>query len=196
MVNKQRKLKIIEEFESHNKVLYWFFSYPNIEISLSDLAKELSISKNTANKIVSLLQKEGFLDIKILGRTWRITCNKHHIYNYTKKIGFNLSAIYDLLYSQGLVNEIYKKIGQPRAIVLFGSYRKGDDTENSDIDLAIEVLGDQDLKIINLETLPNFVFRKNVRVNLYIYSRKKIDLNLFSNIINGIVLEGFLEVKL
>ena len=37
-------------------------------------------------------------------------------------------------------------------------------------------------------------FRTNVKVNLHIFSRNKIDLNLFANIANGIILSGFLEV--
>ena len=37
-------------------------------------------------------------------------------------------------------------------------------------------------------------FRKNVKVNIHIFSRNKIDLNLFTNIANGIVLDGLLEV--
>ena len=54
---------------------------------------------------------------------------------------------------------------------------------------------DEEVKIFELGILPEFGHRKNVLVNLYIFSRNKIDLNLFSNIANGIVLEGFLEVR-
>ena len=38
-------------------------------------------------------------------------------------------------------------------------------------------------------------YRKKVNVNLHVFSRNKIDLNLFVNIANGIVLDGFLEVR-
>ena len=41
----------------------------------------------------------------------------------------------------------------------------------------------------------NIGYRKNVPVNVHVFSRNKIDLNLFANIANGIILEGFLEVR-
>ena len=56
-------------------------------------------------------------------------------------------------------------------------------------------MGDEDVKIVELGVLPEFGYRKDVLVNLYIFSRNKADLNLFSNIANGIVLEGFLEAR-
>ena len=184
----------IELNEAYNKVMQWFFSYPTIPISLTDLAANLKISKKTASIIVSRLIKEGFLIKEEIGRTWRIYCNQKHFYNFTKKIGFNLSMIFSLLYEFGLMDKIYKTVGNPKAIILFGSYRKGDDTDKSDIDIAVEIAGNEGLKIIHLLTLKEFGYRKNIPINLHVFSRNKIDLNLFSNIANGIVLEGFLEV--
>ncbi|MBI3026708.1 nucleotidyltransferase domain-containing protein [Candidatus Woesearchaeota archaeon] len=100
-----------------------------------------------------------------------------------------------MIYESNITKEINKVIDNPRAIILFGSYRKGDDTENSDIDLAVEVLDDKEIEILKFGVFPSFGYRKNVVVNLHIFSRNKIDLNLFANIANGIVLEGFLEAK-
>lgn len=190
------KLKLIELNESYNKILQWFFSYPLRSISLSDISKELSISKKTANKIITQLIKEGFLFKEEIGKTWRISCNQKHIYNSTKKISFNLNLIYQLLYEGGLIYKIYDLVGNPKSITLFGSYRKGDDTENSDIDIAVEIAGNENLKIINLGEIQQLGYRKNIPLNLHIFSRNKIDLNLFSNIVNGIILEGFLEARI
>ena len=95
----------------------------------------------------------------------------------------------------GILKEIHKLTPGARAVILFGSYRKGDDTEKSDIDIAVEVLDDKEVQMIELGIVPELGYRKNVPVNLYIFSRNKIDLNLFANIANGIVLEGFLEVR-
>lgn len=194
-MNKLTKMEIIELNESYNKVLQWFYSYPSLPISLSELAKELAISKKTANRIVLRLIEEHFLIREEIGRIWRITCNTRHVYNFTRKISYNLSLVYQLLYELDLMKEIYEKIGNAKAIILFGSYRKGDDNEKSDIDIAVELIGNYDLKIINLGSVPRFGYRKNVPVNLHVFSRNKIDINLFSNISNGIVLAGFLEVK-
>lgn len=177
--------------EAYNKVLLWFFSYPTKEMSLSDIAEILEMSKTTANKIVGKLEKEGFLKKEVIGKVWRVSCNQNHVYNFSRKIAYNLLMIYE----SGIIRAIHEIVPNPRAIILFGSYRKGDDNEKSDMDIAVEILGGEDIKIRNLGVIKNFAYRKKVPVNLHIFSRNKIDLNLFANIANGIVLEGFLEVR-
>ncbi len=185
-----RNVDLREDIEAYEKIINWFFSFPNIEMSLNDLSEELKISKTTANRIVMQLIGEDFLKKEVLGRIWRISCNQNHPYFRTHRIGYNLNMVYD----SGVLQEIYTQIPSPRVIVLFGSYRKGDDTEKSDIDIAVEVIGDEDVQIKELGKISKLGYRKNVTVNIHIFSRNKIDLNLFSNIANGIVLDGFLEV--
>lgn len=194
MNKKLEDVKLIELNEAYQKVSYWFFSFPNIETSLNDLSEDLGISKTTAKKVVEIMEKEEFLIKKIYGKAWRITCNLEHPYNYTKKVAFNLSMIFEA-YQGGLKNHILNIVGNPKAISLFGSYRRGDDTEESDIDIAVEVEDNENLRIVELGKIPNFGFRNNVAINLHIFSRNKVDINLFSNIANGIIIEGFLEVR-
>jgi len=191
MVKRLKETKDFEFNEGYQKILHWFFSFPNIEMSLNDLSHESKISKTTAKKAVNSLINEKFLLKQVLGKTWRISCDQNHNYNFSRKISYNLFTVYN----SGIIEEIHSKIQNPRAIILFGSYRKGDDTEKSDIDIAVEVLDDKEVQIVELGVMPKFGLRSNVIVNLYIFSRNKIDLNLFANIANGIVLEGFLEVK-
>jgi len=195
--SKETKLKNVElenQTEAYLKVLNWFFSFPDIETGLNDLSAELKISKTTAKKIIEVLEKESFLIKKVYGKTWRITCNKSHIYNFTRKVAFNLSMVLEA-YAGGLREHIRSVVGNAKAVILFGSYRKGDDTEKSDVDIAVEIAGNEDIKIIRLGVIPLFGFRPDVPVNLHVFSRDKIDTNLFSNMANGIVLEGFLEVR-
>lgn len=181
----------IEKSEAYQKTLYFFFSFPKKEIGLNELVKEIKISKTKANQIVHQIVKEGFLKKEIIGKSWRISNNFNHRYNKTKKILYNL----DLIYESGIIEKIRRKILNSRAIILFGSYRKGDDNEKSDIDIAVEVLDGKLLRIEKLGVINKFGYRKNIEVNLHIFSRNKIDINLFSNIANGIILDGFLEVR-
>ena len=190
------KPKLLELNEAYQKVLQFFFSYPTKEISLTELAYNLDISKTTANRVVSMLEKEEFLSKEVLGKVWRISCNQRHIYNFSRKIAYNLITIYESNLIKAVNDFIQSKFQQgPRAIILFGSYRKGDDTEKSDIDVGVEILGNQSILMKEFRIFPKFFFRKNVKVNLYIFTHNNIDLNVFSNIANGIVLDGFLEVR-
>lgn len=186
-----RKVSQLDLDIAYYKVAYWFFSYPNAEYTLTSLVEVTNISKTTANRVVTRLINEGFLTKKEIGKAWLITCNQQHIYNFSEKVANNLKTV--LL--SGIVQEVHKVVKNPRAIILFGSYRKGDDTDKSDIDIAVEVSDNKELRIQELVTFQEFGYRKNVKVNLHIFSRAKIDLNLFANIANGIVLDGFLEVR-
>mgnify|MGYP001561767975 CR=1 FL=1 len=188
---KLMKLDELEIKESYLNLIYWFFAHPTLGITLSDLASKLSLSKTKTRELVLGLVSQNFLIKEEIGRLWRISCNKDHIYNYTIKIPYNLW----LIYSTNIVYEIRERIPNAKAIILFGSYRKGDDNENSDLDIAVEIAGNQDLSIEELGVIPQLGYRKNVKVNLHIFSRNRIDLNLFNNIANGIVLDGFLEVR-
>ena len=171
--------------------MHWFFAHPTREASLNEIVKQVKISKTTANRVISRLKKEEFLNIKTLGKIWRISCNQEHEFNTTKKIPYNLELIAD----SGIVKKILEVIPNSRSIILFGSYRKGDDIETSDLDIAVETLNNKEIEIINLGTIPELGYKKNVKVNILKFSRTKIDLNLFSNLANGIVLYGFFEAR-
>lgn len=177
--------------DAYTKIQNYFFDYPTKEFSLNDICSAVKISKTNANIYVEQLIKEDFLNRQIIGKLWRIFCNQKHDYNITRKIPYHLSLIFEAK----IIGAVHEAIPNARTIVLFGSYRKGDDTEDSDIDIAVEVIGGNELKIIELGVIHQLGYRQNVSVNLHVFSRNKININLFANIANGIVLEGFLEVK-
>jgi len=186
-----KKIKVSTNSESYQKVLHWFFAFPYKKISLNKLSEELAISKSNANRIVEKLVNVGFLEKQVIGKTWQLSCNIKHSFNQEYKIPYNLN----LIYSSDIINKVNKKIPNAKAIILFGSYRWGSDNENSDIDIAVELLGKEKLKIEELEKIKEIGFRRNIPVNLHIYSKGNIDVNLYTNIINGIVLNGLIEVK-
>ncbi|MEK6974687.1 MAG: nucleotidyltransferase domain-containing protein [Nanoarchaeota archaeon] len=191
MAKKLKSINPLNLTEAYFKVQSYFFDYPAKEFSLNDLCASIKISKTTANKVVLELVKEGFLNIQTIGKLWRITCNQRHYYNTTRKIPYHLNLVYE----SEIVERISNIIHNYKAIILFGSYRKGDDDEKSDIDMAVEIIKDDALKIVRLGNIPRLGYRENVPINLHIFSKDMIDLNLFANIANGIVLYGFLEVR-
>lgn len=97
-----------------------------------------------------------------------------------------ISIIYELN-DCGLVDKLWDSLS-PDAIILYGSYAKGESTEESDIDIFI--IG-KEKKI----DLAEFEKKLNKRVHLMWESDiKKIPAELKNNIINGIVLKGYLKV--
>lgn len=190
----QKKLKSIDWLvlsEAYNRTLSFFFSFPSRTIGLNDLSQKIGVSKTSAKEAVLQLEKEKFLDKEEIGKTWRITANSSHPYQITRKAPRSLQRIYE----SGAVDLIREKYPSAKAIILFGSFRNGSDNESSDIDIAVEITGNSEPKVETLGTIETFEYRKKVPINLFVFSRNKIDLNIFNNIGNGIVLDGFLEVR-
>jgi len=76
----------------------------------------------------------------------------------------------------------------PNLIILFGSASKGEDLEDSDIDLFIEC-NDKKLDLSKFETK---LYRK---INLFLSKDfNKLSKELKNNLINGIILKGYLKV--
>ncbi len=191
MKTQLKNVKVDELERAYDKCLFWFFSYPKRKIGLNDLAKLIRSSKTAVKQAVEKLIEIQFLLKEVAGKTWILSLNFSHPYLITKKVPYHIDKIYE----SGILEAIHNKYSNVRVIVLFGSYRWGSDDEDSDIDIAVEVLDNKALRIEELGIISQFGYRKNVHVNLHIFSRNKIDLNLFSNIANGFVLEGFLEVR-
>lgn len=174
-----------------DKCLVWFYAYPRTKIGLTDLARYINSSKTATKQVVESLAQIQFLNKDVIGKAWLLSANQKHPYFIMKKIPYNLNIIYE----SRVLDAIYKLLPSPRAIILFGSYRWGSDVEDSDIDIAVEVVDNRELQIVRLGEIKQLGYRKNVPVNLHIFSRNKIDLNLFANIVNGIVLDGFMEAR-
>jgi len=191
MARKLKNVNLLELSETYRRVLYYFFSFPEQATGLNDLSESIGASKTSTKVAVLHLVEEGFLKKEEVGNSWRIFADLKDPFMIIRKIPYNLQLIYE----SAIIAAIYNKIPNAKTIILFGSYRWGTDNEKSDIDIAVEVLDNQELRIENLGTIEKFGFRQNVKVNLHIFSRNKVDLNLFTNIANGIVLDGILEVR-
>jgi len=173
------------------KVTELFFKFPEKEFSLSDIAKETGVAKANLGDILNTLEQIGFLNIEKLSKIWRISANITSWHFLRNKIGYNLNFIYQ----SGLIEFLYEHYKHPKSIVLFGSFRKGEDISGSDIDIAIEQEEFKEYRTVGLRELIEFEKQIGRRIQIHEFNRKTIDMNLFNNIANGIVLIGFLEVK-
>ncbi len=126
-----------------------------------------------------------------LSKIWRLKANRENFGFQKNKIIYNLSFIYN----SGLVDFLVGKYNNPKAIILFGSFRRGEDDSYSDIDIAIEVEKNKEYETKIVEELSVFEKSINRKIQIHEFNKKNIDINVFNNIANGIVLFGFLEVK-
>ena len=92
------------------------------------------------------------------------------------------------LYESGL-SDFLEKAFAGGTIVLFGSYSRGDDLENSDIDIAIIGRKEKDVALEKYEK----VLERKILLQFY-ESWGKIHKHLKENLCNGIVLIGGVEL--
>jgi len=116
------------------RILQVLFSFPDKEFSLSDLAKEAKVAKANVGEILDELQGLEIIEITKLSSIWRIKANQKSWSFIRAKIVYNLNFVYQ----SGLVEFLDEQFKNPKAIILFGSFRKGEDISDSDIDIAIE----------------------------------------------------------
>jgi len=176
---------------ARQKVIEVLFRYPEKEFSLSDLAKEAGVAKANIGRIINEFLKNGLIEVEKLSKIWRIKANVKDARFRTEKIFYNL----DIIYSSFFIEYLNEYFGNPKAIILFGSFRRGEDISTSDIDIAIETDVANEYKTARIKELEGFEKQINRRIQFHLFNRKNVDLNVFNNIANGIVLSGFLEVK-
>ncbi len=173
------------------KVLEVVFQFPEKEFSLSDLAKEAGVAKANIGKILDELESAELVDKVELTKIWRIKARQQSSNFRKMKTVRNLN----LISQSGLAEFLGTMYDNPKAIVLFGSFRWGEDVSNSDIDIAIETENTRKYGSMKLPQLPEFEKMLGRRVQIHVFDRRDVDVNVFNNIANGIVLSGFLEVK-
>ncbi|MEK6823456.1 MAG: nucleotidyltransferase domain-containing protein [Nanoarchaeota archaeon] len=187
----KKYLKLYGE-TAKKKIIEILFKYPEKEFSLSDLARETGVAKANIGNILDEFQELELISIEKLSKIWRIKSNQTNWLFIRSKILYNLNFIY----KSGLVEFLVDFFKNPKAIILFGSFRKGEDTFNSDIDIAIESDEVKEYKIIELKELSEFEKVIGKKIQIHLFSKKNINLGVFNNIANGILLWGFLEVNI
>ena len=99
---------------------------------------------------------------------------------------YKKSDILIRLYETGLVDYLSDSCF-PNSIILFGSASKGEDTEESDVDLFIQSRA----KKLNLEKYERLL---NRRIAVFFENNLlKLSNELKNNILNGIVLKGYIK---
>ncbi|MBI4148018.1 nucleotidyltransferase domain-containing protein [Candidatus Woesearchaeota archaeon] len=189
LVPKRYLMFIIET--ATQRVLEIFYRFPDKEFSLSDLAKEADVAKANMHTILTKLYKADLIEITKLTKIWRIRAKQRSWEYIRRKIVYNLSFVYN----SGVVEFLNDHFHNPKAVVLFGSFRKGEDIAGSDIDIAVESDVVTQYTTTNLRELANVEKSIGRKIQIHVFNRADVDVNVFNNIANGVVLSGFLEVK-
>lgn len=167
------------------RILKLFFEGPNERLHLREVARRGGLSATGAMKILRGLEKEGLVEKERTKVTVVYTGNYENEKFMALKRSLNLYS----LYSCGLVLALVDFYKIPDVVILFGSYAKGEDTRESDIDIAIMTDVNE---YPQLDTYEAYLKRK---ISLHLIENTKNEEKGFINsLANGIVLYGYLEV--
>jgi predicted nucleotidyltransferase len=164
------------------KVKEIVFKHPMTKFTIRELARKAGIAPPTALGIVRALQKEGFVREERVARASQISANFESMLYRRKKQVYNLDSVY----SSGLVDYLIKAYHDPKAIILFGSYARGDDIERSDIDIAVLAGEEKRLDLVQFEKV---LARK---ISIHEVQLDKVSEEFKNNLCNGTVLHGAL----
>ena len=165
------------------KLLKVFLDNPTDDFRLRELGRMAKISPASVISYLKEFEKKELVrKYEKRGNPFYKSERENADFIFYKK----LSILYEL-HKSGIIDFLWEKLA-PEAIILYGSYAKGEATENSDIDIFI--IGKE--KPLNIE---EFEKRLEKEVHLMFDPEiKKIPKELKNNIINGIVLKGYLKI--
>lgn len=168
------------------EILSLMFVKAGTQLNQRQISKILEVTPPAVMKALPDLEKLDFIKLAKDKETKRksIELNRDsHKVMQLKRID-NLKKIYD----SGLFDYLEKKYAGA-SIILFGSYSRGEDMVNSDIDIAIVGRKEKHIDLTKFETF----FERKINLNFY-ESWKKIHQHLKENLCNGILLAGGVEL--
>ena len=171
------------EKDSRQKILQEFFNFPRKNFQMREISRNTGISQpSVINYLKSLVKDDLILkEKKGIYPTYRSNRENESFKMYKK-----MNLIKEM-HKIGLVEHIYSSC-IPDVIILFGSASKGEDIEESDIDLFVK----SPEKKIKLETYEKQLNRK---ISLFFEENfLRLNKELKNNIINGIIIKGYLKV--
>ncbi len=170
---------------NQEKVLDIFLNDPLEKFHLREIARLTNLNPNTILNITNQLVKENLIKKEKKKHIVELNANfDNKEFRIFKRIS-NLSKVYE----SGVVEFLNKKF-DPEAIVLMGSYSRGEDIEKSDIDIVI--ISKKDYEDLNLD---KFYGKLGKYIHLIIVYYDKMSNEFYNNLINGIVLEGYVRKK-
>lgn len=167
---------------SRYRVLTVFFREPRKIFHIREISRLVDLSQPSVTLHLKELEKENLILRVSEGLYGGYKANRENEMFRLLKMQNTILV----LYKSGCISLLSEKV-MPQVIILFGSAAKGEDIEQSDIDLFVEGMeADFDLK--KFEKLQN----RKISI-LFKEDFKELNKELKNNIANGIKLYGFLR---
>jgi len=168
------------------EILRLLFVKAGTALNQRQIANFLEVSQPAVMKALPDIEKNNLIKTKQDRETkrWAIELNRENHTAMQLKQADNIKLIYET----GLADFLEKEFAGG-TVILFGSYSKGEDVINSDIDIAVIGRKEKEIKLEGYEK----TLERKISINFYT-SFNKIHKHLQENLCNGIVLAGGIEL--
>jgi len=168
-----------------DKIKKYFFLNPTTKLRVRQIERVVKVPLPSVIRYTKELNEEKILKSSEIANITPYSADRTSKKFLLEKKLFNIQQ----LFSSGLIKFLIEKLSNP-TIIVFGSYSRGEDIEKSDIDIYIET---PSKKKINVEKFEKLLQRK-IQVFIYNNIQDIENKELANNIVNGITLNGFVEV--
>jgi predicted nucleotidyltransferase len=160
-----------------------FFDSPDAKFHIREIARQTKLSPPGVLKILKKLKEETLLVSQRENVVENVKASRNEKFFLLKKAYNSLS-----LFESGLINCLREEYEEPEAIVVFGSYSRGEDNPKSDIDIAIVTKREAKLDLKD--------FEKQLKRKISIYEIQICDSSkeFLNSLANGAVVYGFLRI--
>ena len=166
---------------SIERVLEVFIKKPTKGLQIREVIRETRLGNPTVMRVLGILTKKNLIK-KRPGRIYPYYEGNMENFAFKK-----LKIMNTAIALEPLITEI-NGVLHPNCIVLFGSAAKGEDTEQSDIDLFVQA------KRKSFDTIKAEKHLERKISLIFESDMKKVNKELRNNLANGIVLSGYFEV--
>ncbi|NOR84631.1 hypothetical protein GQ473_00790 [archaeon] len=174
------KTKSIKE-----RIKEYFFLNPTEKLRVRQIERIVGVPLPSAIRYVKELEDEGIIKSSVVSGVKFFSSDRTSKTFLVEKRAFNLNS----LEVSGLKSYLVDEFSNP-AIVLFGSYSRGEDIEKSDIDLYIETSKKECTGLSRYEK----ILQRKIQFFFYKNINDVENKELANNILNGITVNGFMDV--
>jgi len=166
------------------RVLGKLLEKPEYHFHIRELARDTNLNPNTIIKTTDELKKEQIIVKKQHKNLVEIYCDFDSLQYKREKQLFNIK----LVQNSDLLHYLIRFYNYPKAIILFGSFFRGEDLSNGDIDIAVvSTEKETPAEILKYEKK----LKRNIHLSVFEY--KDISDEFYNNLINGFVLHGYIK---
>ncbi len=169
---------------SEEKVLRVFFDNPTERFHIREIARKTKLNPNTVLNILGILVRANLLQREKKLNVVEVFVTRTKKFIELKRID-NIKRIYE----SGVL-DFLKTEFSPESISVIGSYSRGEDIGDSDVDFVL--ITKKDYKNLDLN---KFEKELNKKIHLIVVDYNKISEEFYINLINGVILQGYLNKK-